>query len=103
MIATSVSVALLYIMSNGFDRIGAQLLRLFFTGLLAFALNRGDGWARWFTAIILFLAAAIGIFNPSILGIALAVIHLALGATLLLPRSVGAFFASRAAALEMYR
>lgn len=88
MVATSVSVVLAYVVINGFDRIGGQLLRLFFTGLLAFALNRGDGWARWVTAVLVFLAAAVGMFNRTFLDIALAVLYLALGASLTFPRSV---------------
>jgi hypothetical protein len=96
MIATSVTVVAAYVAIRGFDRIGAQLLRLFFTGLLAFALNRGDGWARWVTTLLMFAAAAIGLFNRTILELALAVLHLALAASLAFPRSVTAFFASRA-------
>jgi hypothetical protein len=100
MIATSVAVVLAYVAIKGFDRIGGQLLRIFFTGLLAFALNRGDGWARWVTVLLMYTGAAIGMFNGTILDIGLAALHLALGASLALPPSVAAFFASRAHILD---
>jgi hypothetical protein len=108
LVLTSVATIALYVARAGTGRLPQQAVRLALTVGLAFALTRGQRWARWVTLVLLFLGlfVIVPVFRdpeafrgPKLAGtlvvLALWVTYGLIGRGLLYSASVGAFFRAR--------